>query len=251
MADAVDSAGTPWAGRSFPDVAPSDDDGAAPPALLEALARFRAGGCDVVAVVDELRRSRLLIPLIAELAEEGVGVAGHRSDKRAELAVVTVAGPDGRAVLPVFSSVDTMRAWNPLARPVPSDGVRVALAAASDRTELVVLDPASESEFCVRRPALWAIAQSLPFTPSYLDPDVHAAFAVSAEAEVGVGALRIANGDPTATLVGPELVVRLALRAGLEGTEVDALIGRLAAAWQGSGVIRDRVDSLRIDVVPA
>jgi hypothetical protein len=42
---------------------------------------------------------------------------------------VTVAAPDGRRVLPVFTSV-AIAAWDPRARPVPADGVRTALSAA-------------------------------------------------------------------------------------------------------------------------
>ena len=43
-------------------------------------------------------------------------------------------------MLPAFTSVDTMRAWDPAARPIPASGERVALAAAGEGTDLVVLD---------------------------------------------------------------------------------------------------------------
>lgn len=243
---ATDSAGRPWAGRSFEHAAASTDDGSAPPLLVRALARFRAGEVDASAVVDAVRESRLLIPLVAALGEAGEGAHGHTVDKSAELSIVTVAGPDGRSVLPVFSSVDTMRAWNPAARPVPADGVRVALAAASERTDLVVLDPTSESEFVLRRPALWAIAQSQPWTPSATDPAVAAAFRSAAAGEPAVGGVHVSPGDPDGRLAGPEVVVRLALVPGLDRPSLDALLARLQSRWAADETIATRVDSMRV-----
>ena len=81
-----------------------------------------------------MRTCRFLIPLVAVAGETGLTDDGHVVDKTQELSIITVAGPDGRAVLPVFSSVDTMRHWRPDARPVPADAVRVALAAAATGT---------------------------------------------------------------------------------------------------------------------
>ena len=80
---------------------------------------------------------------------------------------MTVAAPDGRKVLPVFTSVTAMAAWDPKARPVPADGVRTALSAAADDTDLIVIDPASATEFVLRRPAVWAIGQGHPWEPAH------------------------------------------------------------------------------------
>src|SRR5690554_6645326 len=204
---ATDSAGQPWAGRSFGETAFADDDGTAPSALLAALRGFRERISDETAVVDAVRTSRLLIPLMAALGESGVNERGVTVDKSAELSIVTVAGPDGRNVLPVFSSVEAMQRWNADARPVPADGIRVALAAADEGTDLVVLDATSETEFVIRRPALWAIAQSLPWAPSYGDPEVTANFANTVSSEPDVVEITLAAGDPDATLRGPELIV--------------------------------------------
>ena len=156
----ADSAGVPWEGRRFEQNPHSGDDGSADPALLAALTAFRAGEGDAVAVVDAYRTARLLIPLVAEKGDEGVGPTGLRVDKTQELSIVTVAGPDGRRVLPVFTSVVTMAAWDPKARPVPADGIRTALAAASDDTDLIVIDPGSATEFVLRRPAVWRSGRS-------------------------------------------------------------------------------------------
>jgi hypothetical protein len=251
MSASTDSAGVPWEGRHFDHgAAASDDDGSASPDLLAVLARFRAGECGPDAVVDVLRTTRLLVPLVARLGEAGVNEHGH--DKSAELAIVTVAGPDGRSVLPAFSSVDAMRAWNPKARPVPADAVRVALAAASEDTELVVIDPTSvETEFAVRRPAVWAIGRSVGWVPSYSDADVVAAFAASVDDEPAVVSLALSAGDPDARLAGPEVRVELALVTGLDRALLDSLLARLQQRWAESAVIAERVDSLGVRLTKA
>jgi len=248
---AGDSAGQPWAGRAFEHNAFGDDDGSAPEALLDALAAFRAGTVGAEAVVDAVRGSRLLIPLVAELGDSGVTEHGHTVDKSQELAIVTVAGPDGRTVLPVFSSVSALTRWNPAARPVPADGSRVALAAASENTDLVVLDPTSETEFVIRRPALWAIAQRQEWTPSHRDPAVFTAFVESIGSELGVHDVALAAGDPDARLAGEEVVVRLQLARGLTQDELEAVLGRLAQRWAADDVIATRVDSLRVVLASA
>ena len=243
-----DSAGVPWEGRQFEHTPASADDGSAPAALIRALCLFREAGVGEAGVVDAIRDSRLLIPLVAHLGESGIDAHRHTGDKSAELSIVTVSGPDGRNVMPVFSSVDAMRRWKPLARPVPALAVRVALAAASEGTELVVLDPTSPTEFVIRRPALWAIAQSQPWIPSYLDPEILDEFRNSAASEPAVVSLGLEPGDPDARLVGPELVVLLTLAPGLAGSELIALLERLQSRWTVSEPITTWVDSLKVQL---
>jgi hypothetical protein len=245
---ATDSAGRPWAGRSFAPVPPSTDDGSAPPALMLAIERFHSGLADETEVVQALRQSRLFVPLVAKLADTTVE-HGLTADKRAELSIVTVAGPDGRNVLPVFSSVETLQRWNPKARPVSQQMQLVALAAASDKTDLVVLDATSPSEYAVRRPALWAIAQSMPWTPGYLDPEVLAEFVASAEHEPAVAAVRLTAGDPTARLAGPELIVILTIEDGLDSAALGEMMTRLQERWAASGILAERVDSMDVRLV--
>lgn len=245
----TDSAGVPWEGRSFGDAAASDDDGSAPPRLIEALRRFRAREVGETEVVDALRESRLLIPLVAELGESGISDAGHLVDKSQELSIVRVEGPDGRTVQPAFTSVAAMSRWNPAARPVPAAAPRVALAAVDEQTEVVVIDPTSDTEFAVRRPALWSIAQTARWVPSYLDEHVLREFLDSAAPESVVRELYLAPGDPDARLAGPELIVRLSLEDGLGKPELDALMGRLRERWTSSAIITERVDSLKVQLV--
>ncbi|MCU1535253.1 MAG: SseB family protein [Glaciihabitans sp.] len=244
----ADSAGVPWEGRSFDHVPASEDDGSAPERLVEALRRFRSRELGEAEVVAALRESRLLIPLVAHLGEAGENEHGVLVDKTQELSIVTVVGPDGRTVLPVFTSVAAMSAWNPKARPIPADAVRVAFSASSEGTDVVVLDPTSATEFAVRRPALWAIARGESWLPSYMDEDVLAEFVQSAEPEPTVLAVRLAPGDPDARLAGAELLVHLTLADGLAQSDLDDLLGRLQQRWAESPVIAQRVDSLRVQL---
>lgn len=243
---AHDSAGVPWEGRSFQPNPNAGDDGSADPALLAALLAFRAGDGDQVAVVDAYRSARLLIPLVAEKGDEGVGPTGLRVDKTQELSIVTVAGPDGRRVLPVFTSVQAMSRWDAAARPVPADGIRTALAAAGDDTELIVIDPGSETEFVLRRPAVWAIGQGYRWEPSPVSPEVYEGLQRSIGGELAVLDLTVAAGDPDARLRGPELVVELHLIEGLEREELEAVTQRLARRWAADDRIAVLVDSLTV-----
>jgi hypothetical protein len=147
-------------------------------------------------------------------------------------------------VLPAFSSVETMRAWDPKARPVPTAAIRVALAAASEQTDLVVLDPGSMTEFVIRRPAVWAIGQRRDWTPSYLDPDVLAAF--ESVADPRVTAVHLSAGDPDARLAGPELLVQLTLTPALDRTDLDDLLLALQRRWAQDPIIAERVDSMGV-----
>lgn len=245
----ADSAGVPWEGRHFEHTESSDDDGSAPEKLIEAIRRFHAHDLGEVDVLAALRESRLLIPLVAVLGADGVDARGH--DKSQELSIVTVEGPDGRIVLPAFTSVTAMAHWNPKARPVPATAARVALAAASESTDLVVIDATSDTEFVVRRPALWALAQSLPWTPSYADTEVLTAFMDAAAPEPAVIAVQLAPGDPGSRLAGPELVVQLTLAPGLDRAALDAVLARLQERWGSSDVIAERVDSMRVVLASA
>jgi hypothetical protein len=251
MMAATDSAGVPWEGRSFSPGPASDDDGSAPPKLIEAIRRFRARELGEAEVVDEVRTSRLLVPLVAQLGESGTSAAGHLVDKSQELSIVTVTGPDSRAVLPAFTSVSAMAHWNPAARPIPADGARIALAASGEGTDLVVIDATSDTEFAIRRPALWAMAQSKPWTPSYLDEDVLAEFMVAADGEDAIVAIQLAPGDPDARLAGPELLVQLSLVDGLDDADLAELLGRAQDRWSASELIAARVDSMIVKLARA
>lgn len=247
----ADSAGVPWEGRRFPPSASTADDGSADPRLIAAIAAFRDGQEGQGSVVAAIRGARLLVPLVAGAARIGDGARDHAVDTRAELSIVTVAGPDGRNVMPAFTSTTAMSRWNPSARPVPVSAERVALAAASENTELVVLDATSPTEFALRRPALWAVAQGLPWVPADADHEVSDALRESVAGEPAVTGLTVVSGDPQSRLVAPELLITLALRPGLDSSAIAALVQRLRTRWADAAIIAERVDSLALKLVPA
>lgn len=248
-----DSAGIPFTGRRFHDNPGAGDDGMAPPRVLEAIRRFRMREVDAPEVVAALHDARLLVPLVAVRGagpddRRGVGAHGQLVDKTQELSIVTVEGPDGRSVLPGFTSVAAMQAWDASARPIPIDAPRVALAAASEGTPLVVIDPGSETEFAVRRPALRSLATGEPWTPSFEDAAVLAAFEASAAGRDELLAVGVGAGDPDARLRGPELLVLLTLRPGLGEEELAVLVAELQRRWSADPIIAERVDSIGVRV---
>lgn len=244
----TDSAGQPWEGRTFSDNPWSEDDGSAPAELLAALQQFRGGTVPLPSVIDALRASRLLIPLVAHLGEAGTNEAGQTVDKSAELSIVSVQAPDGRAALPVFSSVDAMRAWNPDARPVPIDARKAALAAASENTQLMILDPANETELVIRRPAMWAIAQDTEYTVSWQHPYVQQVCSKLMAAHPELGSIDLNPGDLDGRFSGPELLVTLGVDRSVDDSVCNALLADTRANFAADSELVTVVDSVAISV---
>ena len=190
MSPAADSAGQPFEGRSFQPNSFQGDTGEADSVLEAALALFteaRAGTDPAAreeaftAVVHALHSARLLVPLMTEAGYFGVTDEGRVVEKSQELSIVHVEGPDGRAVAPLFSSVQAMGVWNTQARPVPVESARAALATVAEGVALMVLDPGSPHSLTLRRSALRAVAMSEPYTSPLLDNEVRAALASGLE----------------------------------------------------------------------
>lgn len=246
----TDSAGQPWEGRSFTPNANAPDDGSAPPAFLAAMAAFRAGETGLREVVAVVHGCRFLIPLVAVAGEEGLSEEGVRVDKTQELSIITVAGPDGRPILPVFSSVAAMTRWRPDARPVPADARRVALATASEQTDRVVIDPRSdETEVVLPRPAVWAIARGVEWIPALDDAEVREAIALPAEEHPEIVAVAPIAGDPHARGSGAEVVVRLAVAGGTSPERMREVFAAIGERWSRDATVAERVDSLSIQPV--
>ncbi|PPF44234.1 hypothetical protein C5B85_11405 [Pseudoclavibacter sp. AY1F1] len=241
-----DSAGQSWSGRSFSDNPFRDDDGTAPAEFIQALQRFRAREAGPDVVVDALRQARVLIPLVAKLGEADVNAQGVTVDKSADLSIVTVAGPDGRTVLPVFTSAAAMKSWNPSARPVPALMQRAAISAAAEGSDLIVVDATSETEFVVRRPAVWAIAQDQAWSAPWGNPVVTAELSRVMSELTEVLGVDLVPGDPEARLAGPELRVVLHVATGVGREELAELSRRASSLLQGSEAFRTEVDSLGI-----
>jgi hypothetical protein len=110
-----------------------DDDGLTDPLLATALG-------DDIAVLQALGEARVFVPIIPLLGE--VPADG---DKNADMAAVLMTGADGRTALLAFSSVQTMAAWDPQARPVPVIGRDAARATLAEAASALLLDLGSQS----------------------------------------------------------------------------------------------------------
>jgi hypothetical protein len=244
-----DSAGVPWEGRELEENRFAGDDGSAPKEFVTAISGFRSGDLGQADVVDALRVSRLLVPLLAQLGESEIGANGLKIDKSAELSIVTVKAPDDQDALVVFSSVAAMQRWNPSARPVPTDAIRVCLAAASQLSTRVVIDPGSDTEFVIRRPAIAQIAQSLDWQPAELNPSVRGVVGQSVASESQVVDFELRSADPEVKLAGAELEVALKLVNGVSPADVRELLERVSKYWAESEEFALAVDSVTIKLL--
>ncbi|QWC85201.1 SseB family protein [Nocardioidaceae bacterium] len=153
-------------GRQLLDVGFPDDDGSADPAVTAALAAYDAapGGQDAYAgALLAVQDSRLLVPVVAMLGEVEVGEDGLARDKSADMAVVLMTGRDGRRALLGFTSMASMHAWQPDARPVPVAAPLAARSALDEGAQALVLDVAGPVLLPVERGDLerWAAGQRL------------------------------------------------------------------------------------------
>jgi hypothetical protein len=244
-----DSAGVPWEGRELEENRFAGDDGSAPKEFVTAISGFRSGDLGQADVVDALRVSRLLVPLLAQLGESEIGANGLKIDKSAELSIVTVKAPDDQDALVVFSSVAAMQRWNPSARPVPTDAIRVCLAAASQLSTRVVIDPGSDTEFVIRRPAIAQIAQSLDWQPAELNPSVRGVVGQSVASESQVVDFELRSADPEVKLAGAELEVALKLVNGVSPADVRELLERVSKYWAESEEFALAVDSVSLKLL--
>jgi hypothetical protein len=242
----TDSAGQPWAGRSFSENQWSNDDGTAPEALAQALEDFRTRRVPVTAVVDALRDTRLLIPLVAELGEEGENEAGVKVDKQADLSIVTVRAPDGRGIVPMFTSVAAMQAWNAEARPVPVGSRQAALAVVDEGSELIILDPGSETETAIRRPGVWAIARDVPYELPWQDERVIGFANAVLAANPELVSVDLVPGDVESRLAGPEVRLGLVFPHDVDETTVQGVIARVQASVAERPELVECVDTLEL-----
>jgi hypothetical protein len=241
-----DSAGVPWEGRELHENNFSNDDGSADANLIETITKFQRGEAKNEDVVAAFSKARLLIPLLADLGDTEIGEHGHKIDKSAELSIVTVGTPDDQNGLPVFSSVAAMQIWNPTARPVPSDAIRVAIAAASEGNTRIILDAEGPTEFAIRRPAIAAIAQEEKWVHPANDSRVRDEFARVLEGVDEFHGFELEDCDPQSRLHSAELQLVLKLAEGLSGERVQELMQGLAKKLADSSVIAEHVDSLRV-----
>jgi hypothetical protein len=126
-----------------------DDTGEPDPGLSAALAAYADDPGREPEVLAALPAARLLVPVVAELAEAETGPDGLARDKSADMATVLMRGVDGRLALLAFTGLEALRRWDPEARPVPVPAPTAALSALQDGAEALLIDVAGPVAYAV------------------------------------------------------------------------------------------------------
>jgi hypothetical protein len=149
-------------GRVLAEPAFPDDDGSAAPEVTAALAAYDADpASDHHAALAALQDSRVLVPVVAVLTGVEHDEQGLARDKSSEMAAVLVTGRDGRKALLAFTSTDSLRAWDPQARPVAVPAREAARSALHDGADALVVDLAGPVLFPVEGQDLRDLAAGL------------------------------------------------------------------------------------------
>jgi hypothetical protein len=221
----------------------ADDDGSPDPRLSAALEAWAKDRTAVEPVLEALKGTRLLVPVVAVLGEVEEDENGLRREKTSEMAVPTLKA-GGRTALPAFTSVDSLARWDPKARPVAVHLHQALEAAAREKADTVVLDMAGPVPFELTGPALLALAEGRTTTDPLADPAVIDAVRETVAAEPAVLRAHLGPGRADGTLA---LVLDPSVTDAPAET-VRALAERLAA----SDTLRARlVRGLDLALLPA
>ena len=145
--------------RTIPDPGFAGDDGRPGPGLVAALEAADDGAAGRAAALDALRRSRLLVPVVAVLGEVEHDEHGLAHDKTSDMATVLLRGADGRLALLAFSGAPALTAWDPQARPVPVAAPLAAQAALQDGAAALLVDVAGPVRLVVEGEDLECLAR--------------------------------------------------------------------------------------------
>jgi type III secretion system (T3SS) SseB-like protein len=137
------------------------------------LAAYAAGEAAETAVLAAVAAARLLVPVVAVLAEANA----DGTEKETEMALPTLIGNDGRKAVIAFTGVETVTRWRADARPVPVPAPRLWPAVAAEEADAVVVDVAGPVPLVIEGARLRALAAGEPVPLPYQDPDVRAAVA--------------------------------------------------------------------------
>lgn len=175
------------------------DTGAPDPNVAALLDAFRKGECGEHAVLAAIADSRLLVPVVAMLAEANE----DGTEKETEMAIPTLVGNDGRTAVLSFTSLDTLKRWRPDARPVPHPATKVWEAAmAADG--VAAIDIAGPVTLIIEGARMRALANDEPLPPPHEDPDIRDAIAEIAARDERITGFTLEPGSP-----GRDLAVRL------------------------------------------
>jgi len=136
------------------------------------LAAYQAGEATEHAALSAVAAARLLVPIVAVLAEANE----DGTEKETEMALPTLISNDGRAAVIAFTGAGPLRQWRQDARPVPVPGPRL-WAAARTEADAVVVDIAGPVPLIVEGARLAALAAGQPPPPAHEDPDIRAVVA--------------------------------------------------------------------------
>lgn len=154
----------------MPVTRPAGDTGGADPAVAATLAAYAAGTATEHAALTAVAASRLLVPVVAVLAEANA----DGTEKETEMALPTLIGNDGRKAVIAFTGADTVRRWRADARPVPVPAARLWPAVAAEQADAVVIDVAGPVPLVVEGARLRALASGAPPPLPHEDPDIRA-----------------------------------------------------------------------------
>jgi SseB protein N-terminal domain len=228
----------PVSGLTSGDVRYRDDRGEADPAVTAALQSYAAGTGAERTALAALAVSRLLVPVVAVLAEPGdqTEVADTEQgfpsgEKASEMAIPSLVGQDGRLAMVAFTCTDSLQLWRPMARPVPVPASAVFQAAVAEASA-VVIDVAGPVALAIEGTRLTVLAAGGEVPEMYQDPDVWEQVAAAA-GSVAPG-IRVRLAPPSA---GGAFTLELrppAGTAGQIGAEVAALVVEAVHARLGA-----------------
>ena len=222
------------------------DRGDSDPEVAAALNAFAAGQGSEHAALSALAGTRLLVPVVAILAEATGGAQGPdddaaergrlRREKVSEMALPTLVGNDGRLGVLVFTCLRALTAWRPDARPVPVPA-RQAWQAGVQEASAVVIDVAGPVPLAVDGARLAALADGRPPPLPHQDPDVRALADAAMTGEPLIAGFALLPGEN-----GSDLTIQVMLAHGqrpgqvLAQAAIQRAVERIAAA--GGGRVR-------------
>jgi len=175
---------------------PQGDTGAADPAVTAVLAAYAAGAATEREVLTAIAATRLLVPVVAVLAEANA----DGTEKETDMALPTLIGNDGRKAVIAFTGTDTVKRWRPDARPIPVPAPSLWPAVAAEQADAVVIDVAGPVPLAIEGARLRALAAGAPPPFPHEDPDVRAQVAQSAALAGVIGDITLEPGGPDAEL---------------------------------------------------
>lgn len=262
---ATDSAGIPWEGRDLsgpgnPMHKFDNDDGLIDPELAAGIEGFHATG-DEAKIVAALANAKVYAAVLPTVVEPVAGAHGLEGDKESDVALISLQAADGRTTLPIFTSVERLTSWHPQARPVVVYAPRAALAAVSEKAELMVLDPGTDTPFVIRRPAMWSLAKQREWVPSYRNPKVAEHISAVVELMRHVAEVRVMPAAGIATEradgkkllgggSGPELNLEVSFAPSATAAQCEAELAYLQQVLSYDPEFLELVDSLHVTVAP-